>query len=344
MIYKAFRDFGNWAILGDSLAVNGSSFGLVAIGTMGDRVNAIFGYSGTRTDQLYGHIQEVKDSGAKRCIVICGTNDLIQGISVSVFMVNYKAILSSLIEKGIQPESVYIQPNNINPQLVFPYNVAIFKAASSLGVSCHSVWDGCFNFDGTWISGASNDGTHPTSIYHANAGKRLAESLAKNKSDIPYPQSNVGGLLSNGNFSGSLATATDWSVYGSVTNALISSTNGNKQQIHSTASSGIFMDFACVVGHKYFVTVKITVDDVPIFTSIKIRWDGAGLDDVKITEKYEAPSTARFCGEVICPSGSVNGKIILTAGDSPYMGTISDNGTVWYEEVQVVDITELGLS
>ena len=337
MVNKAFRDNGNWAILGDSFAYNTSSLGLVAVLKMKDRMVGKFGYGGYRCDQLIGEIATVKNSGAKRCIVLCGPNDVMQGTSYTTFYSSVLSLCSGLIANGIQPEMVYIAPNDQYPENVYKLNVAMFKASSTLGVSCHSVWDGYFDLDGTWITGASEDGTHPTCIVHGIAGTRLSESILRGISTAPYPQSNVGGLLTNGMFNGT-ALAIDWNAFGSSTNTVeATTTNGFWQKLDATDYSGVFVDFASTVGKKYHISVGSYIGDIPVFCSVKIRWNGVD-GDIALLENYESPGEVRFTGEVVCPVGAESGKIILTAGGSPWMGTYSSFGVIKFKEAQVIEI------
>lgn len=112
-------------------------------------------------------------------IVLQGTNDLNQSISVNTLTLNDRLIIRLLRSHGLRVAMIAIPPSaNYGPDSI-NYNTAKKAVANAEGAIWIDPWTDARASDGTYVANASTDGIHPIQAYTA-----LAAQIFLNDSQI----------------------------------------------------------------------------------------------------------------------------------------------------------------
>ena len=349
-VYKTIPSYTDgWAILGDSFTANVNSFLKAGVLKAGLRVLLTSGHSGYRSDQLIQYIPDVKNSGAKHCLIMCGTNDLEQLVAVTTFKSNLSTILTGLIQNGIEPTVLYIPTKNTKKTSVYKFNLAIYFLCSSLGVKALNVFDGMAEANGDWKTVYSSDGTHTNIAGCVVASNALASKILLNKGDLPFALFNGGGLVENPVFYGddnADGIANGWTKIGALTPtaSLIASTNGNKQSLTFAAQpSGdcfLYKNISGVsIGDKFMMTAKVNMENLVNMTvNVFVRAFGTAID-FYATQALPVDGYYYLTVEGVVPIGTTILQAYMNVNSS---GTGS--GKVEFESVEVANLTTMGLA
>ena len=130
---------------------------------------ASIGWAGGNTSNLVTHIKDIININPKYCVCYLGTNDVIQGNSLSAFENTYNDLLKEITNANIQP-IVCLLPS-INGNVPTTYNTIILKLAKKH--LCHIV---DLPHAGL-ISGDFVDGIHPNSNGATKIASKINEVL-----------------------------------------------------------------------------------------------------------------------------------------------------------------------
>lgn len=144
------------------------------------------GVSGQRSDQILARVQtDVVELNPAWCIVLAGTNDILQSISHATLIANLGAIYDALRAAGIRVVACTIPP--VNSATTTAQREALYGANDFIRdyarthpdvvvVDWHAaVADPA---TGAWITNASGDGVHPSAFGAFRMGQVMANALA----------------------------------------------------------------------------------------------------------------------------------------------------------------------
>jgi lysophospholipase L1-like esterase len=180
--------------IGNSLFENSLGLSRTAIGFLGVPMHKNFGVGGAATSALAAQAANVPTGTA--CLVMEGTNDAAAGVTVSTHIANMKAAVAILLSRGVTPIVIASPPRDTTTALIDSYSVAERVWCIDEGLYFCDPWGKLTDTDGTWTSGASSDGDHPTNAAYYTAGKMIADQLLGIESNYWVPRTNSN-VLSN---------------------------------------------------------------------------------------------------------------------------------------------------
>lgn len=191
------RPINQWksvSSIGNSLFENSLGLSRTAIGFLGVPMHKNFGVGGAATSALAAQAANVPTGTA--CLVMEGTNDAAAGVTVSTHIANMKAAVAILLSRGVTPIVIASPPRDTTTALIDSYSVAERVWCIDEGLYFCDPWGKLTDTDGTWTSGASSDGDHPTNAAYYTAGKMIADQLLGIESNYWVPRTNSN-VLSN---------------------------------------------------------------------------------------------------------------------------------------------------
>lgn len=195
--------FGNSIIAG----VNGISFTDQALYAGGGNLQWLSngGVAGNTTAMMLARIDQAVGNAAEVCLVMEGSNDAINGVSVDDHRANMEAIIQRLLFRGIVPVILASAPVNAQPAAVTTMVAAETLLALKYGVSIYDPWRNVLDTaNGQWVGANTTDGVHPTFAAAIIAKNDLNGFINGTNKAAPFgPRANavgVGGYtLSGGN-------------------------------------------------------------------------------------------------------------------------------------------------
>jgi len=197
------------ATLGNSIiaGVNGISFTDQALYAGGGNLQwlANGGVAGNTTAMMLARIDQSVPWNTEVCLVMEGSNDAINGVSVDDHRANMEAIIQRLLFRGIVPVILASAPVNAQPAAVTTMVAAETLLALKYGVSIYDPWRNVLDIaNGQWIGANTTDGVHPTFAAAVTAKGDLNGFINGTNKAAPFgPRANavgVGGYtLSGGN-------------------------------------------------------------------------------------------------------------------------------------------------
>lgn len=235
--------FGNSIIAG----VNGISFTDQALYAGGGNLQWLSngGVAGNTTAQMLARIDQAVGNTAEVCLVMEGSNDAINGVSVDDHRANMEAIIQRLLFRGITPVILASAPVNAQPAAVTTMVAAETLLALKYGVSIYDPWRNVLDIaNGQWVPANTTDGVHPTFAAAITAKGDLNGFINGTNKAAPFgPRANavgVGGYTLSGgnNLMGTNAAnvPTGWSQAGTATPSI------------AAAPAGFIGNFARITG------------------------------------------------------------------------------------------------
>lgn len=178
----------SWGFLGDSItAGSGSSNATYAFPTLtGVRagsalvVPVLAGVAGQRSDQVAARLQSaVIDAGCTTMVLLVGTNDASQGVSLATYQANVGGMFTTARNAGLDVFVCTVPPIGSGglpavKALITSYNSWLASAAAGYGVTLVDAYtalvDGSGNLAAAYDSG---DGTHPNNLGHLQIAKAI---------------------------------------------------------------------------------------------------------------------------------------------------------------------------
>jgi len=191
------RPINQWksvSSIGNSFFDNSLGLSRNAAGYLGVPWHKNFGVSGAASSALAAQAASVPVGTA--CLVHEGTNDAAASVSVSTHITNLKAAVAVLLSRGVTPIVVASPPRDTTTTLIDSYSVAERVWCIDDGLYFVDPWGKVTDTDGTWTSGASSDGDHPTNAAYYTAGKMIADQLLGTETNYWIPRTNSN-VLSN---------------------------------------------------------------------------------------------------------------------------------------------------
>ena len=285
------------------------------------------GVGGNTTEQMIARLDSIP-AGTKTVLVMEATNDAASGVTASQHALNMKAIFEYIISKGMRPILIIAPPHDTPARsiLVDQMNMFDYLMAQSLGVACFDIWSQFTNpTSGSWVSGASSDGTHPNPATEQSAGYSLQNKYANKKYYIPLPRNNANsGINPNSCFltdANSDGVPDNWATNGSQTSKTLTQTTLALGNTWTTtwANTAVFMNssrFNVVSGKRYLFVMRFsssfTSGSTPLSVYLEyntpvgspavdrvyfLREASVSVDDCTLTADFIVPagvSTIRF--------------------------------------------------
>ncbi|MDH6460107.1 lysophospholipase L1-like esterase [Micromonospora sp. A200] len=189
----AFQRGHRWAFIGDSIT-NGSaasnfsySYASRAIALAGHNLirpdSFEAGVPGERSDQMLARLAAVEASGATSFVVLAGTNDAGQGVSVTSYASTMTQIITRLRALG-QVLVGTVPPRGASDPAAFHtaidgYNAWLRVFAPLLGAQVVDVWGALVDTTTGRLPAAydSGDGTHPNTLGHLRMARVVAAAI-----------------------------------------------------------------------------------------------------------------------------------------------------------------------
>lgn len=166
------------------------------------------GVGGLTSAQVLTKIEsEGIESDAKILLYIEGTNDASQSVAASVHSDNMRAIAQYAIDRGVIPIMCVTAPiDTAASALVNQMALTDQLLSIDIPIPAYDLFARWVDpLDGTWLSGASSDGTHPTQLVYASSGIDLWNSIVNRLPCYIIPRLNAG----NGLFGSNVLNYTD---------------------------------------------------------------------------------------------------------------------------------------
>lgn len=195
----------SWKIgtIGNSVASNGFR---AFTQTAASQLNAIsmenVATGGALSADLVAQIASLSSS-VTHCFVLEGTNDAAQSVSVATHITNMKAVAAALLAQGIIPIIVAAPTRDASTaqaQIMAKMALAERIWCENAGLIFVDPWNSLIDTDGTWVSGATSDGDHPTVVSHQAIGRQVATLLSTGSPGLLLPRcdgGSDGGILTN---------------------------------------------------------------------------------------------------------------------------------------------------
>lgn len=240
--------------LGNSIiaGVNGISFTDQALYAGGGNLTwkSNGGIAGNTSAQMLGRIDQSVPWPVDVCLIMEGSNDAINGVSVDNHRANMESIIQRLLFRGIVPVILASAPVNAQPAAVTAMIAAENLLALKYGVSIYDPWRNVVDVaNGQWVPANTSDGVHPTFAAAIIAKNDLNGFINGTNKAAPFgPRASAVGVagytLSGGN---NLMTAsaanvpTGWSQAGTATPSIAAAPAGfvgNFARITGAGASG----------------------------------------------------------------------------------------------------------
>lgn len=187
---------GRVALLGDSITagpISGTPFAFYANARSRlwhdwwfflafQRVHSVGNYAvGAKNIQ---HVRDVQipmmfrniDQWPDAAILAMGTNNLAD--TTEVAWGYFLQVVATLAHRGVRPILTLIPPNTTNPAKVTAWNAKVTEFAAATGLPLIDRYTPVATGPGAWISGLSDDGTHPNDAGHRTTGHAVAADAA----------------------------------------------------------------------------------------------------------------------------------------------------------------------
>lgn len=147
---------------------------------------------GSKSSEIVAQVDSLDDN-CNAVLIMEGTNDAAQGVSVASHVANMRAAIGVIKARGFVPLLIATPPND-GAYAAECNRMALADRvlAESEGVTFVDPWGRLTDTDGTWTAGATSDGTHPVVASDAAAGADLWSALSAGESGYLLPRSNAG--------------------------------------------------------------------------------------------------------------------------------------------------------
>ena len=340
---------GGATCCGDSITDN-----LYSLSVLAYQINGIgpvdkYAYPGKRSDEICDLIPQMHG----RVRLLAGTNDMAGSVALPTFYNNYLRLVNKILSWKTTLELVAIPPRNVQPISHNAYNFVIWWISRMLGLKFYNPWKTVTALSGGYVSGASSDGSHPTTASHFALAAILAAKSAAGISDSPLPFSNDGGLIINSSFIDTDANGIpdSWSVLYSNSGCIPSIAAGSfgnalTLTCNFTASQYALQQVVTVIpGHTLLLMSNINIaNPINLWGSLVAVFQDAGGNNVAgggyFPYKYSASGNFTILTTLVVPPGSVSSQVSIAAGGTAYPAT----GAVTIQQPQIFDLTASGVT
>jgi hypothetical protein len=311
------------------------------------------GVGGYRSDQVLAKMQaEGFIDGSQIVAYGEGTNDASQSVSTAAHMANIKAMTDLILASGRTPLLIMTPPGDYaNNALTHPYWVAEWVYCNINGIAAIDAFGRYVDTDGTWVSGASTDTTHPILSVYAQAGLDMWSAATSKAPPLLLPRTNAGqGIFGNAlNLTDTNADGLPdgWSVLsltGQTYNALSDFAypyRGKKASINVSQSSAGYVYKQSATG--FAVGDKVRASGVLAVTAatnmivdVYIRANGSGAFDWFASTLAAVTGDTYFSTELVVPAGTTSLQMYFRV--SPLVaGAFS--GTLTWGDCDIYNIT-----
>lgn len=255
-------DGERWLIIGDSISIlgttltQGQSYTTFGPWQSGGRVReyARTAVSGMRSDQQLAAVQTLLLAGGPMptmASILVGTNDLGQGVALSVWQTNVIALVDLLRKVGCEPVLMTLPPRSGPATTVAPailngvWNAWLRTYAAAQNIVLVDIWKVVSDpVTGEWRTGWSNpaDGVHPTAIAQKAMGDEWIKVVGPHLKSATFPQldgnSRDGAREAGLPFTAAGAAPTGWTTTGGGTWAVVQdSASPTKYALQLTAAN-----------------------------------------------------------------------------------------------------------
>lgn len=242
--------------LGNSIfaGVNGISFTDQALWALGPQLVWIKngGIAGNTSAMMLARVNTDVPNDAQVCLIMEGSNDGLNAVSVLTHRTNMEAIIVNLLGRGITPILVATAPLTTKATIVGGYLAAQHALALKYNISIYDPWKNVISLaTGEWTVGLTSDSVHPVFAAAVTAKTDLVSLINETIPATQFsPRSNAAGqagyCISGGNCLMLTDTNSDgvpdgWAIAGTATGSLVAATSGfvgNFARLTSTTSSG----------------------------------------------------------------------------------------------------------
>lgn len=294
------------------------------------------GVGGNTTEQMIARLESIP-AGTKTVLVMEATNDAASGVTASNHAENMKTIFEYIISNGMRPVLVIAPPHDTSARsiIVDQMNMFDYLVAQSLGVACFDIWSQFTNpSNGAWVSGASDDGTHPNPATEQVAGYSLQEKYSNKSYYIPLPRNNSNsGINPNSCFindSNSDGVPDNWATNGNQANSSLIQTSlalGNTW-VTNWSDTSLFMNssrFNVVSGDRYLFVMRFSCAFASGSTPLSVYLEyNTPVGDPSVDRVYfmrEASVSADDCtltADFVVPSGVSTIRFAVNASSGTY--------------------------
>lgn len=227
--------------LGNSIfaGVSGISFSDQALYALGPKLVWIKngGIAGNTSAMMLARVSSDVPQDAEVCLIMEGSNDGLNAISVATHRANMEAIIVNLLGRGITPILVATAPLTTKSLLVGGYLAAQHALAYKYNISIYDPWKNCVDLTtGDWTVGLTADSVHPTFAAAVTAKSDLVSLINETTPATQFsPRSNAAGAagycISGGNCLMLTDTNSDgvpdgWAIAGSAIGSLVNAPTG----------------------------------------------------------------------------------------------------------------------
>ncbi len=274
-------------VFGNSISESLNNFGLWFARSSEGGVVFLYnaGVGGNTTPMMLTRLSDIP-LNTTLCTVMEATNDAASGVTPVQHGQNMKEIFKYLLDNGIKPLWLVAPPHDdpARSQLVDQMNMYDYITAQELGIGAIDIWSQFANpATGSWVAGASDDGTHPNSPTELTAGNTLQVKWANNQYYIPLPRNNANsGINPNACFLTASATnqPANWATNNNQTSKLLSETPfalGNTWTTNWVNSAVFFNSsrFSVTAGDRYLFVIRfgLTVNSGSTPVSFYLEYD-----------------------------------------------------------------------
>lgn len=197
------------ATLGNSIfaGVNGISFSDQAILACGGLLTWVKngGVAGNTSAMMLSRVNSDVPDYADICLIMEGSNDAINSVSVNTHRQNIEAIVNNLISRGITPVIVATAPLTTKSTLIAGYLAAQHALAFKYNLSILDPWTNVIDIaTGDYTAGLTSDSVHPTFAAAVTAKSNLVNLISSSSNPTPFsPRAGIAGqagyCISGGN-------------------------------------------------------------------------------------------------------------------------------------------------
>lgn len=360
------------AMLGDSITIGNTGVNdnfirgdkdplwwahLLTDGKIGYQKNA--GVSGNKLSDMLARIDaDVIATSPDWCVILSGTNDASNGVTVAQYAAQMQAVVSKLIAAGIRPAICTPCPNPAGAQRTktAQYDSWIRTYCQRTGIAMVDVRKPLIIGDasGGYAAGFDGgDGIHPTNLGAQAIGQAIVDAIsAFVNPDFPpiskFQTADSPGLLSTGFFlTNTAGVGTGWTKSGAGIGSIVAPAGGdaigNWQRLADTVNEFTQINSAAIsagfaVGDRLAITGRFRTNVTNGQTKLVFAFAGSGVTPLQIVTNPGLGSTngRSFYQEVVVPAGttSFNWSIQTQAGTGMQIDVA---------QLDVINLTALGL-
>jgi lysophospholipase L1-like esterase len=220
--------------LGDSMIENFSSF-IYSFASASENQILIYrnqGVDGNTSAQVLARVDDVPKE-ADMVTLLCTTNDVSQNVTIEDHTANIVSIVASLRGRGFEVVALLAPPRNDTlPEAITTdlFNQVDYITYLKLGVPCFDPFRLLVDpLDGTWVAGASDDGTHPSANTEFLIGNNLWSAYDSRSFATLSPRINGQGINDNANMLktyGGTIKPVNWNLAAAVVSSTVQASDG----------------------------------------------------------------------------------------------------------------------